>query len=138
MKGGTAAIVLFLALLMSSAINVLLWRKVKEMERRSTGLVQHIAPSPSDSMRVRVDTVVVRDSIYVEIPIFQTTYKSDDYIAHVSGFHARLDSLSVFPNTLIIKDKNGRRWTVGLTGGYGITPAGLQPYVGIGFSYRLF
>ena len=63
MKGGTAAIVLFLALLISSAVNISLWRRVKEMERRSTGLVQHIAPSPSDSMRVRVDTVVVRDSI---------------------------------------------------------------------------
>ena len=30
------------------------------------------------------------------------------------------------------------RWNVGIQGGVGITPKGVQPYIGVGVSYRLF
>ena len=81
------------------------------------------------------------DSVEVELPIEQKVYGDSTYKAWVSGFDARLDSIKLFQPTKYItittKQKTSR-WNVGIQGGVGITPKGIQPYIGVGVSYKLF
>lgn len=88
---------------------------------------------------VRLDSVIVRDSVAVEIPITQKRYVTDDYRAWVSGYRANLDSIEVFRRETVVTEKvKASRWSIGVQGGYGMTPKGLQPYLGVSFSFRLF
>ncbi len=77
----------------------------------------------------------------VVLPVSQKHYADSLYDAWVSGYEPRLDSIRVYgrtiTNTLCIK-KTAPRLNIGLQGGYGFTPKGLQPYLGVGVSYRLF
>lgn len=72
-------------------------------------------------------------------------YEDSMYYAVVSGWRATLDTLSlrhterVRTERVTVEDrKRPRRVSVGLQAGYGLTPKGLQPYVGAGVSFRLF
>ena len=92
--------------------------------------------------RIESDQDVTKiDSVDVELPISQKVYEDSLYRAWVSGFDARLDSIKLFQPTKYItittKQKTSR-WNVGIQGGVGITPKGVQPYIGVGVSYRLF
>lgn len=67
-----------------------------------------VKPSPVKVVeRVRVDTVylavvdtlIILDSVLVEVPIGRRVYVGDDYGAVVSGYRATLDSISVYPET---------------------------------------
>lgn len=86
-----------------------------------------------DTIHVR-DTIL--DSVAVEIPITQKVYRDSSYIAWVSGFDAKLDSLEVYTRETIIKPGR-RRWGLGIQAGYGVHKSGLSPYIGIGVSYIL-
>lgn len=74
----------------------------------------------------------------VVIPITQKVYKDSDYTAYVSGYKPSLDSISVRHKvtTITIKQKPSR-WNVGVSAGYGMTPKGFQPYLGIGVTFNL-
>ena len=79
----------------------------------------------------------------VMLPITQKVYRDTTYTAWVSGYRPQLDSIEVYPRTLIVRQTSPpaakpRRWSVGVQGGYGLTPKGLQPYVGVGVTLRLF
>ena len=92
---------------------------------------------------IRADTnTVMPDSVSVELPIMQSVYEEGtDYKAYVSGVHARLDSIFVYPlhEVVTIKEKQPpKRWHIGITAGYGIGTKGMQPYVGIGITYSIF
>lgn len=81
------------------------------------------------------------DSVMVEVPITQLHYKDSLYEAWVSGFSHRLDSLKVYPRTETITIKEytpPKRWHVGISAGYAITPQGFQPYAGISITYSLY
>lgn len=82
-----------------------------------------------------------KDSAIVELPIIQRHYADSTYEAWVSGpIDPRLDSLRVFaPTTILTRRewKPPKRWNLGVTAGYGYTPHGFQPYIGIGISYSL-
>lgn len=84
-----------------------------------------------------------RDSIDVEIPITQVEYRDSDYQAWVSGFEPKLDSLKIFKEQefitieKILREKP-KRWHIGPTVGYGYTPGGFQPYVGVSLTYSLW
>ena len=81
------------------------------------------------------------DSVDVELPIEQKVYGDSTYKAWVSGFDARLDSIKFYQPTkyiTITTKQKLSRWNVGLQGGVGITPKGIQPYIGVGVSYKLF
>ena len=95
----------------------------------------------ADSLRNQAsDTVFVevpiRDSIAVEVPIEQRTYEGDYYTAVVQGFRPELVSIDIkVPEvtTPVVK----RKWwsvSIGPQVGFGFTPAGWQPYAGIGVS----
>ena len=82
----------------------------------------------------------VADSATVELPIMQSVYESKDYKAYVSGVHAQLDSIFVYPlhEVVTIKEKQPpKKWHIGVTTGYGLTTKGMQPYVGIGLTYSI-
>lgn len=91
--------------------------------------------------RVERDTITLRDTILVELPIEEREYKGNDYHAIVGGYNPYLKSIEVYPTTKYIKTtetvKERKRWGfgVGVQGGYGYTPKGWQPYVGVGVSF---
>lgn len=125
-----------------------------------TDTVKYFKPVPRDSVVLRYDTarlpvlhdtvtiadrdtivITSTDSVDVVIPISQKIYADSTYTAYVSGYHSSLDSIFVYPTkeTLIItKTPKPKRWSIGVNAGYGITPQGFQPYVGIGISYGIF
>ena len=78
----------------------------------------------------------------VMLPITQQVYRDTTYTAWVSGYHPQLDSIEVYPRTLIVRQTalpaaKPRRWSFGIQAGYGYTPKGVQPYVGIGININL-
>ena len=77
----------------------------------------------------------------VELPIIQRHYADSTYEAWVSGpIEPRLDSLRVFAPTTIITQrewKPPKRWHIGPTIGYGFTPQGFQPYIGVSITYSI-
>lgn len=77
---------------------------------------------------------VVFDTVRVRLPIESKHYEGEYYEAWISGYEPSLDSINVYNRTIVPKQK---RWSIGLQGGVGMTPKGLQPYVGIGVAYKL-
>ena len=78
----------------------------------------------------------------VVLPITQQVYRDTTYTAWVSGYAAALDSIEVYPRTLIVRQTalpaaRPRRWSFGIQAGYGYTPKGVQPYIGIGININL-
>lgn len=90
---------------------------------------------------VRYDTI--REVAEVELPIEEREYKSEDYKAIVGGFNPYLKSIEVYPRTAYITTTETitkrKHWGVslGVQGGYGITPHGMQPYAGVGISFGI-
>lgn len=81
------------------------------------------------------------DSAIVELPIIQRHYADSTYEAWVSGpIDPRLDSLRVFAQTTIITKrewKPPKKWHMGPTIGYGYTPHGFEPYIGVSITYSI-
>lgn len=96
---------------------------------------------------IAADTICVsdtiKDSVFVEVPIEQKVYSDSNYTAWVSGYHPRLDSISITHqeisfHKLVNNSKGSKRLYLGIQVGYGITPRGMQPYLGLGLSYNFF
>lgn len=93
-------------------------------------------------------TVEVMDSdTLVSVPITQRVYEDSNYVAYVSGYRAKLDSIMVV-NTwrtktireVIKEEKPPNRFNVGVIGGYGygFKDKNFQPFIGVGISIRIF
>lgn len=87
-----------------------------------------------DTTIVNEVSEVVFDTIRIRLPIESKHYEGESYDAWVSGYEPSLDSIKVYQRE--VKPKQSR-WSIGLQGGVGLTPKGLQPYVGVGISFRL-
>ena len=87
-----------------------------------------------DTTIVNEVSEVVFDTVQVRLPIESKHYSTTNYDAWISGYEPQLDSFKVYHREIKTKQ---RRWSVGLQGGLGITPRGVQPYIGIGIGYRL-
>ena len=87
-----------------------------------------------DTTIVNEVSEVVFDTVQVRLPIESKHYMAESYDAWVSGYEPQLDSIKVYSRE--IKPKLSR-WSIGLQGGVGMTPKGLQPYVGVGIGYKL-
>ena len=93
------------------------------------------------------DTIRLTDTIYIGGQmLFQEVkeYKDSSYYARISGINANLEEIRVFPkystvyiNTTEKVYQKPRKWELGLQGGVGITPKGVQPYLGFGVTRRL-
>lgn len=96
-----------------------------------------------------VDTVLLLvpgDTVEVPVlvPISRKVYEGEDYRAVVSGFRASLDTLDIFRKTQTVTNTvvqrvevpgKPKRWGIGVSAGYALTPQGVKPYIGAGISY---
>lgn len=97
----------------------------------------------------RVDTVLLKvpgDTVEVPVlvPISRNVYEGEDYRAVVSGFRVSLDTLDIFRKTQTVTNTvvqrvevpgKPKRWGIGVSAGYALTPQGVKPYIGAGISY---
>lgn len=109
-----------------------------EKWRRTLEYVNIAASLPCDS-------VSRRDSI-TALPVVQKAFSDDStYTAYVSGIQydsfPKLDSIAFMRREVVrfvtrtVTASNNRRWHFGVQGGVGITPKGVQPYIGVGATY---
>lgn len=88
---------------------------------------------------VRNDTIIVRDTVRVAVPISRYTFSDSLYKCEVEGYEVSLKRMEVFPKTIyrttIVREPS--RWGVGVQVGYGLCREGLSPYVGLGVNYNL-
>lgn len=99
--------------------------------------------------------VEVRDTVYI-VNSFQNStdwkvlvqeikeYKDSTYYARISGINAYLEEIRVYPKaiTQYVNTKEyiyvpPKKWSIGIQGGVGITPKGLQPYIGFGVERKI-
>ena len=78
---------------------------------------------------------VAADSVRVIVPQEQKEYQGDGYRAWVSGYRPALDSIEI--ERMVLRE-TARRWSVGLQAGVGVTPRGVQPYIGVGVTIKIF
>ena len=99
-----------------------------------------------DTMVVTVtEWEVVHDTAFVTLPREEVEYRDTSYRAVVSGFLPRLEELEIYQKERVVTIQtekvvtvpDKRRWGAGVQAGYGITPAGFQPYRGVGVSCTL-
>lgn len=58
-----------------------------------------------ESLLVQVrDTVRIKDTVYISLPMESKTYKGDGYMAIVSGYMPSLDKIEVYPKTKVIRE----------------------------------
>ena len=99
-----------------------------------------------DTMVVTVtEWEVVHDTAFVTLPREEVEYRDTSYRAVVSGFLPRLEELEIYQKERVVTIQtekvvtvpDKKRWGAGMQAGYGITPAGFQPYLGVGVSFTL-
>jgi len=95
------------------------------------------------------DTLRIKDTLYLNLPREQKTYREENFHAWVSGYRPALDSIHIFQNKQQIITSTSihqntpktRRWGIGIQAGYGFTfqQNTIQPvpYIGIGLSYTI-
>ena len=128
---------------------------VVELRRTDTVVVRDTIRQtvivPEVRYLTRIDTVLLivpGDTVEVPVlvPISRKVYEGMDYRAVVSGFRASLDTLDIFRKTQTVTNTGvqrveapgkPKRWGIGLSAGYALTPQGFKPYVGIGVQYDL-
>lgn len=125
------------------------WREQQPVIQRDTVIVRDTirkeVPKPTfvkirDTVLVAAtDTLRLHDTTFVALPREEKTYNDEDYTAVVSGVMPSLDYIEVYKKTVTITDvvrEPAPRWSwgvdIGLTAGYGITPVGMQPFLGVG------
>ncbi len=96
--------------------------------------------------------VMVHDTVYIEkgyaghVFVQETKWFGDNetYYMQVSGINVELDWIRTYPktvtqyiNTTETVYISPRKWSIGIQGGVGITPKGLQPYIGIGVQRKI-
>lgn len=106
----------------------------------STALCSIHAGFCSDSLQSCPDSI--------EVDRVQKVYSDSAYIAYVSGYDPRLDSIIVrqkiiehsIVETRTVPTKKFRRWNIGLNVGYGygFKSKEFEPFVGVGVTIGLF
>lgn len=104
---------------------------------------KYIAVRTMDTIRVPVPVQGKTDTVWAELPREQKIYQDSTYLAYVSGYDPRLDSIDVYRKTTtitvnnVVKEYTNPRWSIGVQAGYGASKAGLSPYIGVGVQYNL-
>ena len=108
----------------------------------------YVERTVTDTMLIALtDTVTVSDTVYVRLPREQKRYADTNYVAWVSGYRPRLDSIEVYPSTRYVTktvtkmDDSRKRWGIGIQAGCGVGLTGGKvvgvPYIGVGISYDI-
>ena len=98
----------------------------------------------TDTIYVGKDStdVITNNGDSINIPISQKVYSDSNYVAYVSGFNQSLDSIRFtipeITKTRIVDNK--KKLSVGVIGGfgYGLSSRPVEPFVGVGLSYKLY
>lgn len=167
------AVVLFVLLLISLAVNLAQWqlsryryevsrservdsvikvRKVEEPEPKDEKVLPSVkvkagVPSGRRRMMEPLSGVMVEVSdsdTLVTVPMAQKVYEDSGYTAYVSGYNVSLDSL-VLREKMVTRtiteayEKKPPDVSVGLVAGYGygLQSRMMEPFVGIGVTYRV-
>ena len=149
--------VLSLLLLISICLNIYQCREASEtvksttkIEYRTRTVRSPVATSTKGVGQIPVAVKIVshtgKDTICdtVYLPRKQTEYRDSDYTAYVSGYEAKMDSISVrtkiITNTNTVVKTKYRRINIGITGGYGygLNSKTFEPFIGVGVTYNLF
>ncbi len=110
--------------------------------------IRDTVPVVKEYFITRTDTVTMRlagDTVFVsvEVPIERQVYQTPQYKAEIEGFRPRLVSMELYQEryeitrTEYISVPDNRRWGIGVSAGYAVTPKGLQPYIGLGVQYNI-
>ena len=96
--------------------------------------------------------VEVKDTIHIEkgysghVFVQETKWFGDNetYDMQVSGINVELDWIKTYPKTVTQYINTTetvyippKKWSIGIQGGVGITPKGLQPYIGFGVQRKI-
>ena len=107
-----------------------------------TDTIREIQPVKVSEVITHVDTIYVRDTIAIPIPVSQNYYRGAGYEAWVSGYKPNLDSLNIFRSTEVryvtkteIIRERAKRWGIGVQAGYGWNSEKFTPYIGVGVTY---
>lgn len=104
-----------------------------------TDTLPNIRADTDTAFVVYTDASAENDSVKIKLPIVQNVYEDADYKAYVSGVCPSLDSIFVYPRREIVTIKKPpKRWHIGPTVGYGYTPHGFEPFIGVSITYSLF
>lgn len=77
-----------------------------------------------DTLRIVIrDTVRVKDTLYMNLPLEKKLYASSEYYAEVSGYRPSLDYIEVYPKTKIVKEYISQPTTNRNTLSFGIEPS---------------
>lgn len=77
-----------------------------------------------DTLRIVVmDTIRVKDTLYMDLPLEKRSYKRDDFYAEVTGYDPRLTYIEVYPKTVYINESVGQSVTGRNTLSFGIEPS---------------
>lgn len=85
-----------------------------------------------------------KDTVWAVVPRTQKRYEDSTYMAWISGYEPRLDSIEVYRKTVTIVKRETvskrNRFNVGLTGGFGYGVFTRKPdvWVGVGCTWRIF
>lgn len=128
--------------------------EIVEIHRTDTVVVRDTVREtvlvPKIRYLTRVDTVLLLvpgDTVKVPVlvPISRNVYEGEDYRAVVSGFRASLDTINIFRKTQTVTNTvvqrvevpgKPKRWGIGVSAGYALTPQGMKPYIGAGVQYN--
>lgn len=128
-------------------------KKSTSLPRRDTVTVVHVdtvvmeraIPQTVFVDRVIKDTLFTTDTVKVEVlvPINNYIFSDSLYRAEISGYNVSLDRMEIFQKTtkktvhIPFPVKNNKRWGLGISAGYAVTPKGFQPYFGVGIQYNI-
>lgn len=86
-----------------------------------------------------------KDTAWAVVPRTQKRYVDSTYMAWISGYEPRLDSIEVYQKTVVVTKRvegrvKNRRFNVGLTGGFGYGVITRKPdvWLGVGVTWRLW
>lgn len=93
----------------------------------------------TDTLLIHTTDTLMRE-VVVSLPREERVYEDSTFRAVVSGYRPSLDTMQVYHRHSVVKVTERitpPRWSLGLQGGVGVTPKGIQPYIGVGVAYRL-
>lgn len=96
-------------------------------------------PRPSTLGGKNLPDTLMRE-VVVSLPREERVFEDSTFRAVVSGYRPSLDTMQVYQRHSVVKVTERitpSRWSLGLQGGVGVTPKGIQPYIGVGVAYRL-
>lgn len=101
-----------------------------------------IKESVIDTMLVILrDTIRLRDTLFLSLPLEKKIYGNSEYYAEVSGYRPNLDYIEVFPKTRVVTERikeQPNKWRFSLDAGVDIGKGGqayMSPNIGAEMGY---